>query len=355
MPLDRRTFLAAGAVGLAGCAGATTRGTDDGGGGGIGAPTAGGVPLASERLPVRYDLEELQDSALQGAPKDGIPAIDDPSFVPASDAELTDDDVVFGLADGDVVRAYPQRILVWHEIVNDSVDGTNVAVTYCPLTGTAMGFLRGDTTFGVSGKLVNSNLVMYDRDTNSWWSQMLGTSIRGDYAGKSLQEFRLVWTRWGRWRRSHPDTQVLSRDTGYARDYEDDPYGSYTPVDGYYHPESAAMFQPLTNDDRLARKAVVFGTRTPEGVAAFPREALVDSGLLRGELDGEAVVAVLDERFETAYVYETDGADVARDGDAVAVDGEQFEAHDLPLTRVPTYDAMWFAWAGYYPDTPIYA
>jgi hypothetical protein len=356
MHLDRRTFLAAGAVALAGCTGTVADGDSDegGGSGGLGAPTAGGVPTADDRLPMAYGLDELQESALQGAPKDGIPAIDDPSFVDASTAELTDADVVFGLTDGDVVRAYPQRILVWHEIVNDVVNGTNVAVTYCPLTGTAMGFHRGDTTFGVSGKLVNSNLVMYDRATDSWWSQMLGTSIRGEHAGKSLREFHVVWTRWGQWRRAHPDTEVLSRNTGFARDYERDPYGSYTPVDGYYHPESAAMFQPLSNDDRAARKAVVLGARTPDGVAAFDEGALLRAGLLRGEVGGEDVVAVADATYDTGFVYEADGSDVTRGDAGVVVDGETYPADDLPLPRVRAFDAMWFAWAGFYPETPLY-
>jgi hypothetical protein len=356
MHLDRRAFLAAGTVALAGCAGsATTRGSTDRGDGGLAAPTAGGVPTAERSLPMAYDEDELVESALRGAPKDGIPAIDSPSFVSASEADLTDADVVFGLVDGDVVRAYPQRILVWHEIVNDVVGGRNVAVTYCPLTGTAMGFLRGDTTFGVSGMLVNSNLVMYDRASESWWSQMLGRAIDGERAGSSLREFHVVWTRWGRWRRAHPDTEVLSRDTGYARDYDSDPYGSYTPVGGYYHPESAPTFQPLANDGRAARKAVVLGARTPDGVAAFHEEALLQAGVLRGELGGTDVVAVADDTYEAGFVYATDGSDVRRSGSGVVVDGETHDASDLPLPRVRAFDAMWFAWAGYYPETPLYA
>jgi hypothetical protein len=348
MRLDRRTLLAAGAAAFAGCTGSAT------GGGGIAPPTGDGVPTASEQLPVVYDVDELEESALQGAAKDGIPAIDEPSFVAADEAELIDEDVVFGLVRGDTVRAYPQRILVWHEIVNDVVDGTNVSVTYCPLTGTAMAFRRGGTTFGVSGKLINSNLVMYDRDTESWWPQMLGTAIRGDHEGSSLRESAVVWTRWERWRRAHPDTEVLSRNTGYARDYERDPYGSYTPVDGYYHPESAAMFQPLRNDDRADRKAVVVGARTPEGVAAFRKESLLREGLLRGELGGEAVIAVADSRYGAGHVYATEGTDVSLDGDGVAVAGEVHPAYRLPLPRVHAFDAMWFAWAGFYPETPLY-
>ena len=116
---------------------------------------------------------------LSGGPgKDGIPSVDSPKYWNVEDANdfLDDGDIVFGLVENGVARAYPQRILVWHEIVNDVVGGVGLAVTYCPLTGTAIAFERGQTEFGVSGRLVNSNLIMFDRDTDTWFPQVLAPS-----------------------------------------------------------------------------------------------------------------------------------------------------------------------------------
>lgn len=123
--------------------------------------------------------------------------------------------------------------------MNDELAGEPISATYCPLTGSTVAF-RGTApngrayAFGTSGKLVNSNLLMYDRQTDSRWPQILGQAILGPSRGRSLEEIPLDWTTWGRWRRAHPDTLVLSTKTGYLRTYGSDPYGSYTPLGGYY-------------------------------------------------------------------------------------------------------------------------
>jgi hypothetical protein len=223
-------------------------------------------------VPLAHSLDEFARSAMSGGPgKDGIPAIDEPRFVPAVEADrfLDADDVVFGVVTRDTVKAYPQKILVWHEIVNDRIEGENVSVTYCPLTGTAIGFKAGDTTFGVSGDLVNSNLIMYDRATDSRWPQMLATAVEGRHKGRSLREFRVIWSTWGRWKRAYPTIQVLSVDTGYARQYGRDPYGSYNPVSGYYAQGNPPLFPLLNRDSRLDPKEVVIGARAPAGAIAF--------------------------------------------------------------------------------------
>lgn len=133
--------------------------------------------------------------------------------------------LVFGVVRNGVAKAYPQRLLVYHEIVNDTIDGEAVGITYCPLTGTVQGFERGDSTFGVSGLLINNNLVMCDRGTETLWPQIPATGIDGQLAGESLREFPLVWTSLGAWRETHPDTTVLTKTTGYVRRYGQDPYG----------------------------------------------------------------------------------------------------------------------------------
>ncbi len=366
---SRRDYLAGLAAtslaGLAGCSGVVGTGADVAEDGPSetttttpDAPTSGSPPLAEDPLTLGHTTTDLRGQMMEGGPgKDGIPSVDDPTFVGPGETEIADDDPVFGLTLGGDVRAYPQAVLVWHEVANDVVSGTPVSVTYCPLTGTAMGFYRGDTTFGVSGRLVNNNLVMYDRANDSRWPQVTGTAIQGPQEGESLQEFRLVWTTLGRWRDRHPDTRVLSTETGYARDYTRDPYGDYSPREGYYARENATtLFSNLTEDDRLPEKAVVLGARTPEGAVAFEKDTLRDRAVLTADLAGEEVVAVYDAPLDTGYVYRTGGASVAAAGEGrVGVGGETYPAADLPLDRVYAFDAMWFAWVGFYPETGLAA
>ncbi|MFT4958023.1 MAG: hypothetical protein ACI9PP_001581 [Halobacteriales archaeon] len=379
----RRGFLVtAGAVGvasLAGCVGngggqspdgsaavdvASTQSTDDSSGspsdestsGTAGADPAVHPPVAADRLPLAHDLGKFRKNVESGGqPKDGIPSIDDPKFVsPAKGDEFVDPgDVVFGVAGDDEVKAYPQAILVWHEVVNDDLDGQPVSVTYCPLTGTAMGFDRGNTEFGVSGNLLNNNLVMYDRNTDSWWPQILGTAIRGDFEARSLREFRVVWTTWEQWKGRYPDTEILSERTGHARNYQRDPYGRYNPKRGYYN-STRTLFSTLNDDDRYKPKTVVMGARVPTGAIAFHKESLATAGVLDGEIDGVTHSAVYDDRLDTAYVYRNpEGVALSLDGETATLNGESHDPDALPLDRVHAFDAMWFAWAGFYPETVV--
>jgi len=307
--------------------------------------------------------DQLSDAAVSGGPsKDGIPSIDDPSFVAAREApaDLAPDDPVFGIVLDGEAKAYSQKILAYHEICNDVVGGRPVSVTYCPLTGTAIGFERGRTTFGVSGRLVNNNLIMYDRATETWWPQMLSTAIPGAWNEspeiQSLQHVPVVWTTWQRWRAAYPETRLLSRETGYARNYENDPYGSYNPREGYYAPSAKPLFPALSEDDRLPPKAVVFGSRTSDGAAAVGKRHLRETGLVTGTLGGTPILAVYDPVLDTGHLYRNPDqrAFEYRDGTVVAEDGESHEPDALPLKGLLAFDAMWFAWAGFYPDTMLY-
>lgn len=289
-----------------------------------------------------------------GPPKDGIPSIDDPKFVAPGTVDYLDPgDPVFGVARDGAVKAYPQKILVQHEIVNDELAGAPVSVTYCPLTGTVLGFERGDTTFGVSGRLLNSNLVMYDRETETWWPQVLATAIPGLWnenpETRSLREFRLIWTTWERWRKQHPDTQVLSTDTGHAKNYNHDPYGSYNPRGGYYA-NDRLMFPALPSDNPYDNKTVVMGARTAEGAVAFLKDDAREDRLLTGRIGTTPVLAVYDPRFDTAYVYSNpdEATFEFENGSIVASDGTRYAPDEVPLARVHTFDAMSFAWAGFY-------
>ena len=310
--------------------------------------------LADQRLHVGHSLVAMESAAVSGGPGvDGIPSIDEPDFQAASEAELDNADPVFGVVRNGVAKAYPQSILVWHEIVNDAFDGEPVAVTYCPLTGTAQGFERGETTFGVSGLLVNSNLIMYDRGTGTRWPQIAATGIEGPLADRSLAELPVVWSTWGSWRAVHPDTQVLTTDTGYQRRYGSDPYGGYNPPSDYYADDSL-LFEPLASSDAAEPKTVVIGARTPDGAIAFNKETLLAGGVMTGKAGGVGFIAVADPALETGYVYRnyegaTVGAAAGGEPGRYTVDGQLAAAAELPLDRLVATDAMFFAWYGFYP------
>lgn len=307
---------------------------------------------------VQAPLEAYREAKLSGGPgKDGIPSIDAPRFWSAQEADgnLDDADKVIALVADGRARAYPQRILVWHEIVNDAPGRQALAITYCPLTGTSLAFERGGDTFGVSGSLVNSNLIMYDRQTDTWIPQILAVAIQGPHAGAALVERPLVWTTWGRWRKRHPDTEVLSTRTGFARNYNTDPYGSYNPLDGYYQPDAPPLFPLMAEDTRFPPKSPVIGARTAKDAVAFPKDALREAGQLVHEGGGSVFVAVYDEGLDTGYVFESSRPPAA----AAVVEGTGpgnvrwpagFDARALNA-----FEAMWFAWAAFYPKTLVHA
>lgn len=310
----------------------------------------GQLRTAAEQLVMQHEPEVLLDNMMSGGPPpDGIPSIDNPRFIAASEADLDPGDKVIGLARNGVVRAYPQHILVYHEIVNDEIAGENVAVTYCPLTATVLAFRTGTTALGVSGRLINSNLVMYDRDTRSVWPQIPATAIAGERNGDTLDEVDVVWTTWGQWRGLHPETEVLSDRTGAVRNYARDPYGSYNPASGYYA-RSQVMFPVLHEDDELPAKRMVSGARTAERAVFFDLEELARDGLQ----ETAHFVGVFDERLGIARIYESDGKSEfeLRDGQVVkSGTGERFAPDALPLEAVTAIEAFYFAWNAFYPDS----
>lgn len=197
------------------------------------------------------DLTEILSG---GPPKDGIPAVDDPTFLPARDETVIDDrEPVLTLELGGEVRAYPIRYLMWHEIANDSVGGVPVAVTFCPLCNTAMVFdrrVQGQTlSFGVSGKLRASDMVMYDRQTESWWQQALGQGIVGEMTGVQLTQLPAVLESWSQFRARHPDGLVMAQPS-WRRQYGANPYAGY---------------------DSLARPFLYDGEDPPHGISPLAR------------------------------------------------------------------------------------
>ncbi len=188
-------------------------------------------------------LVPLEEILSGGPPRDGIPSIDSPKFVSASEADwLLPNSQILGLEVESDFRAYPLAILNWHEIVNDTVGDVPVSITYCPLCGTGMAFRRDfngkQTTFGVSGLLYNSDLLLYDRESASLWSQIMGQAISGPRKGERLVAVPVEHTTWEEWKNKNPNTKVLSLDTGYRRDYSRSPYGDYDVNGDIYFPLS---------------------------------------------------------------------------------------------------------------------
>lgn len=286
------------------------------------APVKNGFDLAGALVPA--------GEILPGGPeRDGIPAIDRPRFLPASAAgDLKPEDRVLGLRLNGQARAYPIAILNWHEIVNDRFGDMPVAVTYCPLCGTGMAFRAAASgkplQLGVSGLLYNSDVLLYDRQSESLWSQIDRRAISGPHKGERLAAIPLEHTTWADWRRRQPYTLVLSRDTGETRDYDRDPYAGYEDERGLYFPVrfKAQGYHP---------KERVLGLEVDGRFKAYPFAELAKT-------DGE----VRDRLGATPFVVRFD----AEHANATAED-----AQGRPIPALVGY---WFAWYAFHPDTLVY-
>jgi hypothetical protein len=278
-----------------------------------------------------------------GPPKDGIPAIDSPRFLPVGEVDFvrSNEPVIEVIVNGQA-RAFPIQILIWHEIVNDTIAGVPVAVTFCPLCNTALVFDRRVESdvldFGTTGKLRNSDLVMYDRQTESWWQQFGGTAIVGELAGARLERIPARIVAWREFRARHPDALVLSRDTGNERPYGENPYQGYDDVD-------SPPFFPVANEDdkRLPPKErVVFIERGGEAVV-IPYSTLERKRVVRLVVGGERLLV----RFRRGTVSPLDAAEVAG--------GRQVGAAEvLARGRLVEFDEpFWFVVAAFRPDARI--
>jgi Protein of unknown function (DUF3179) len=394
-----RMRVVAGIVGLGLVAAAC--GDDDGDASSSGASAAGGSTAATvdqvAASPVEHvpsALEDPNDDRFPeplvdpgellsgGPPPDGIPAIDEPKFLSPGRVDFVGEtEPVMALEIGDDARAYPLQIMIWHEIVNDTVDGVPVAVTYCPLCNTAIAYDRrlGDRVldFGTSGMLYNSALVMYDRQTESLWSHFTARAIVGHLAGQELDRYPVDIVAWGDWRDAHPTGLVLSRDTGHERDYGRNPYPGYDDIDS-----PAFLFEGEV-DGRLAAKERVVGIERGGDAVAVRTTELADAGVLEVEVGGDRLVVWLDPGTASAldtgsvaggrdvgatgvFVPEADGRELtfARTADGFVDDQTASrwnvlgQAIDGPLTGaalepVIHVDTFWFAWGAFVPDPEV--
>ena len=228
------------------------------------------------------DLESTSRIALDdllngGPPKDGIPSIDNPQFDTAETTPFLPDETVIGVVINGEAKAYPYGIMNWHEIVNDTIDGVNVSVSYCPLCDTILAFERGDTTFGVSGKLYQSCLVMFDRLDDSLYVQPWGIGVIGAAVNESVDRIPTVKTTLGAWLDHYPDSKILSTDTGHQRDYFRYPYGTYYTND--------QLVFPVRNQSSLDRH--------PKDIVTYAWEA--DESTPHNEFSGNSLVFSHDE------------------------------------------------------------
>ncbi len=233
------------------------------------------------------------DEISSGGPaKDGIPAIDHPRFetVRQADRWLDDREPVVLVNIGNVAKAYPLQILIWHEIVNDEVGDTPVSVTFCPLCNTALSFDRrfdGQVLdFGTTGRLRHSDLIMYDRQTETWWQQATGEGIIGKYAGRRLEFIGSPLISWGTFKEQFGDGQVLSRDTGHRRSYGQNPYA------GYDNPRGGPFrrFFGAKVDKRLSAMERVVALELGEEVRAYPFSSLKKKRVVADKVAGRDIV-----------------------------------------------------------------
>lgn len=330
-----------------------------------------------------------------GPPKDGIPALTNPNFVdPERISYLREDDLVMGLVfDGDA-RAYPHNIGWWNEIVNDRFTGRFVTVTLCPLTGTGLVYDATDVggsqiEFGVSGLLINSNLVMYDRrDDSTLYPQMIYTAINGADLGKQLVLLPVIETTWGMWKKMYPNTTVVEAGTGWERyagerpiytesAYENYPYISARLGD-YRTSNEYLIFLPSTADIdlRFEVKDMVLGLCLGQETKAYPFGSMPDGAVINDVIDEQNIAVVFAAESRTAVAYFSALGERVLSFYSVEPEGDlpvEFvdvqtgsrwnllgKAVDGPLAgqqlqQVPSYNSMWFAWAAYWPDAALWS
>ena len=321
---------------------------------------------------VRLRLREVHSG---GVPLDGIPAIDDPESVPADTARfMRDTDTVFGVRVGGEHRAYAVKVLGWHELLNDTVGGEPIALSFCTLCGSGILYSAVDEDgarlmFGTSGLLYRSNKLMFDRETLSLWSNLTGEAVVGELAarGSRLEMLPMTLTRWDVWRERHPDTTVMAPDPAAAR------RSGYRYVEGAADRARAGVEFPVwRQSDALERNARIYALRIGGEAKAYPLDKLRAEGLVNDALGGVPIVLAVDPASGAVRVYERgqrrfalpEGAGEtqlrqlqADDGslwwigeDGIAPDGGGGE----PLPRVPGHTAFWFGWYAFYPETAVY-
>ncbi len=325
-----------------------------------------------------YDVEEItvdgrMVSLVSVVPKDSILAIFDPTLIAAAQApeQFNDADMVLGVSVNGEHRAYGVAFLSSIEVVNDVVGGRPIAVTWCPLCSTGIAYAREIDgrilTFGVSGKLLMNSLVMYDRETDSLWSQFLGVAISGPLSGTALEPMGLTITEWSTWRDLHPDTLVLGQ---HGLRFTD-------PYEQYYQSGTPGVVGRREPDARLGTKELVVGLKLESAQKAYPFRYLSETPVVNDRVGGTDVLVVFDARSASGVVFDRragertllfERAEGGASGTVAPIvdvqtgtlwEGLTGEALRGPLAgqrlvRLPSTHVFWFAWADFHPDTELY-
>ncbi len=288
------------------------------------AKTKNGFNLDNASIPVR----EIHSG---GPSKDGIPAINQPKFTPISHAAfMHDEDRLLGLVINGEARAYPIKILDHHELVNDVIDDQHFVVSYCPLCGTGMVFSsnigKGNwLIFGVSGLLYNSDVLLYDRNTDSLWSQIMKQSVAGKLKGAKLLQLPALHTTFADWIEKYPDSKILSTETGFRRNYQQSPYKGY-------ERSKRLWFQVSHKAPRKYHpKEQVLGVEIKGGFKAYPFVELEkqNAAFFTDEVGGEKITVFWNEESRTAHIE---------------------SENELLASTI----GFWFAWYTFHPETEIF-
>lgn len=323
-----------------------------------------------------------------GPPPDGIPPIDQPKFETAADVSFLDKrEPILAIEYDGVSKAYPLRIMTWHEIVNDEFGSTPITVTYCPLCNTGIAFLRPTINgqlldFGTSGKLYNSNLVMWDRQTETYWAQATGQAIVGELVGEQLEFVPARILSWGDWLAANPDGLVLSLDTGFQRDYGRNPYAGYESAQFPFLftgelddrlPATEHVLGFSLNDRRLAvpftelRKTAAGGWAAQEIEVGGGEFVVFWKAGTASALDSAEIPQGKDVGAAVGYVPELNGRQLTFEvTDQGIVDRQTRSVWDISGTALrgplageqlevaAAIDGFWFDWAAFHPDTEVW-
>ncbi|WOF16740.1 DUF3179 domain-containing protein [Methanoplanus sp. FWC-SCC4] len=339
--------------------------------------TGCGIDFGGDQTGESGEFEDYQKNiVVSKAKKDSIPPLEFPRYVSVDDAKkyMDNGDIVFLYTDGSSSWIFPRKIMVWHEIVNDKFNEKPLSITYCPLTGSVIGYVRNtggeETTFGTSGRLLNSNLVLYDRLTQSLWSQIMGTAVSGKLAGEELKIVPVIWTNWGDASFEYPESLVLSDQTGFLRDYQKDPYGSYDDPASYYV-SGDPLFPLMSYNYDLPFKEVVVAIKSENRTYTIRKSDVVKNRVVNGGLPEFLFVAIYDERLDAVRVFDRDfdgqihdfeyadnkiistGLNYTWTADGFLESKVSLVSNQKRLSPVDSFEVMWFSWSAFYPETII--
>ncbi len=313
-----------------------------------------------------------QDEVADGGPgKDGIPAIDTPLYIDQQSAiPRKDDEFVIGLVDSAGARAIPHDIMNWHEILNDQLDGSPVTLSYCPLTGSTLLWEAESNInpeFGVSGLLYKSNLILYDRNSDSHWVQMLQRAVEGQRVGETRVSLPVIETRWSTWVEMYPETTLLSRRTGFTREYDSYPYGDYLT-------SNRLLFPVSPRDNRLHEKERVLGVSLNNQSRVYRISQFMDGiDVINDVLGGEPIVVIGSRDKDLGIAFHrqvSDGTILEFNATALPLpavmtdnEGNTWNVHGVAtagpregeqLRFTDSFIAFWFAWVAFFAGTEIH-